>query len=391
MKRSLFFACLLAFVGCAAPGDLVEPEFEGPGLAGKADGFSNIDSTEMRFGDELDGEFTRDFQYFAYEFEAREDAVIRAEVTQRGTSRSLDTTMFLYRLSATSEPSRIASDDDSGWGAFSRIDDFRLYSEGRYAFVIGTRDSQGRGNFNVSLGCLSGECAPELPAEPACATPMRDSLLRDCVREIGYESGFEIPLDEVAGLCADDAVTTAYEDHCRASGSPEWCAAGQETIVSECNRYLSTSYAANTLAGRVEDISSPEADELEAYAHESEGCGVSEDSGCGVTLNVYRYTGNVATMPELFAYVRSRFEVGPGVMAEQDLGGEGLLGIAAWYDMREPVQDIVNEAGTGTAHTGSMSDDDFQWNWGDCTADAGVVHYPDTQTFVVITSLFCAG
>lgn len=392
MKRSLFFACLMALVGCAAPGDLVEPELEGPGLAGKADGFSNIETAQMRFGDEHAGEFTRDFQYFAYEFVAREDAEIRAEVTQRGTSRDLDTTMFLYRLSDTSEPSRIAVDDDGGWGAFSRIDDFRLYSEGRYAFVVGTRSGDGRGSFNVALECLSGECAPEAPPEPACATPMQESLMRDCVREVGYESGFEIPLHEVARICETDGdITSTYESHCERSGAPAWCADGRDTIVAECTRFLTEAYVEDTLTGRVESVDEPDADELAAYAHESDACGVSEDSGCGVTLGVYRYTGNEATMQELFAFVRSRFEVGPGVMAEQTLGGEGAYGIADFYGMRPGVEQVVERHGSGTAHTGSIGESDFQWNWGDCTADAGVVHFPESQTFVVMTSLFCAG
>ncbi len=392
MNRALPLTCLLALAGCAAPEGFVEPDFEGPGLAGKADGFSSIETFDIAFGSEATGAFTEDFQFFAYEFAAREDAELRAEITQRGSARGLDTTMFLYRLSDESEPSRIAADDDSGWGALSRIDDFRLFSEGRYAIVVGTRAAAGRGNFRVTLECLSGECEPLVPAEPICASRMVQSA-EECLEEIGHENGYELPLDEAAALCRQDLDLT-YEHHCDGADAPEWCHRGMAAVVRACDDLLEDLYPSeDALAARVTDITPDAFGTIVADAHASEGCGVSEESGCGVALAAFRYEGAQPRLEEVFALMRSRSEIGPGVHVGQQSREDAVDGLAMTFGVDAALTAAIEELGGDARESveGSTFQDAISWNFGDCQVDGAVAIYPSSQLIVVFDTLFCAG
>ncbi|MFK7987127.1 MAG: hypothetical protein AB8I08_13970 [Sandaracinaceae bacterium] len=390
MKRALIVASLLAVAGCAAP-DLLEPEFEGPGLESKTDGFSSIEASHLNFGEEATAEFDRDFQYFAYEFEAREDAVIQAEVTQRGSSRGLDTTMFLYRLSDGAEPSRIGSDDDGGWGALSEVTDFRLFSEGLYAIVVGTKDAAGRGNFRLTLSCLSGDCAPETPAEPICADDMRRSI-RECMDEVSYENDYSVPMNEVAADCTRDLDLT-FEYHCDGADAPEWCFRGEGTVIRACEAHLRTTYPADSLSGRVTAIDTPDFDELADAAHMSEGCGVGPESGCTVSLSAFNYTGDRPSLQDIFAYVRSRSEIGPGAGLEIEASEGAVEGLAETYEIETPLLAQIGDLGVNTSQVeeGFMFQHDISWNFGDCQIDVAVMHDASSRTVVVFDSLFCAG
>jgi hypothetical protein len=392
MKRALFLASLLAISGCAAPSDLLEPEFEGPGLAAKADGFSSIQTEHLTFGEEGSAEFVRDFQYFAFEFEAREGAEIDAEVTQRGTSRGLDTTMFLYRLSDHAEPTRIASDDDEGWGALSRITDFRLYSEGLYAIVVGTKGALGRGNFRLTLGCLSGECAPEDPPEPLCSDDMRRSIYT-CMDEETSANEFEAPMNEVAAHCARDLDLT-FEYHCDGADRPEWCFRGEGTVIRACEAYLRTTYpSSEDLAGRVTAIDTPDFDELADAAHMSEGCGVSEDSGCTVSLEAMSYTGEAPDLETVLALARARSIIGPGVGLEVSSQAGAVSRLARSFELESAIDDAVDDLGIdrSTAEEGYMFQDDIGWNYGDCQVDTAALHDTSTSTIVIFDVVWCAG
>jgi len=393
MKRALYVATLVALAGCAVPAELLEPELEGPGLEGKADGFSSIETHHMTFGEEASAEFVRDFQYFAFEFEAREGATIDAEVTQRGTARGLDTTMFLYRLSDHAEPARIASDDDAGWGALSRITDFQVYSEGLYAVVVGSKGALGRGNFRVTLGCLSGECAPEDPPEPLCSDDMRRSI-RTCMDEESSGNDYEAPMDEVAADCASDLDLT-FEYHCDGADAPEWCYRGEGTVNRACEAYLRTTYpSADSLAARVTEINAPNLDELVDAAHMSEGCGVSEESGCTVSLTAYNYTGEAPSLETVLALARARSIIGPGVGLDiTSSRADAMSGLARSFDLEEPVRQAMDDLGVDRSamEEGTMFQDNIGWNYGDCQVDTAAAHDASSQTIVIFDSVWCAG
>ena len=205
---------LLPLTAC----DSSEPEADGvvePGLDGKMDEFSGVeDGGVLRFGETVDGVFDEDFQFFEYSFRAREDAVLHIEITRAGSSSDLDTTLFLYRNAPGSAPSRIAFDDASGWGSLSRISDFRLYSEGEYTIVVGTKNATGRGRFRLSLGCASGACEPETPV--AACHPFFQEALQECFAEVGSDLEFEVPghalVDECSGWVNDSTESLCPEE-----------------------------------------------------------------------------------------------------------------------------------------------------------------------------------
>ncbi|MEM9189001.1 MAG: hypothetical protein AAGF12_07480 [Myxococcota bacterium] len=395
MSRYLSILCCLFVAGCAVSADEpLEPRFEGPGLNAKADGFSQVETSNLDFGQTATGEFDEDFQFFAYEFAAREDAEIRAEVSRRGSSSRLDTVMFLYRLSDTEEPSRIAVDRDSGWGALSRIDDFRLYSEGNYAFVIGTADSAGRGNFTVALDCLSGECGPVNVPVPTCPTPMQKPFF-DCVSEIGAGSGFEVPLWEASEYCTDDEEVFygAYSDVCFGIDEPAWCAEGQSGVAETCGEFVDALYPGpGDLGSRTETVASPTLDTFVNAANNSDDCAVSEDAGCQVEGKVYRYEGAAPSMPQIFAFARTSSMVGPGILEDQSQSGQaGFDSFGNSFGASASLTPTLEAHGSGEGEFGNLTGDDFQWNYGDCQADAAVAHFPEVNTIIIVHSTFCAG
>src|SRR5262245_51040185 len=97
-----WIASLVLLAGCssATDGPPVEPSFDS-----KADSFVDFSSAEdISFGDTVSGTFDQDFQFFIYRFDAAEGAALTAEVTHAGTSSSLNTTMYLYRLERGEDP-----------------------------------------------------------------------------------------------------------------------------------------------------------------------------------------------------------------------------------------------------------------------------------------------
>ncbi|MGH1344522.1 MAG: hypothetical protein ACRBN8_23385 [Nannocystales bacterium] len=175
-------------------GGLVEPS-----LDGKNDEFNGVeDGGFIGFGDTPEQVFDADFQFYEYGFSARKNAVLDIEITQAGSSRGLDTTLFLYRDSPDgSAPTQIAFDDDAGWGTLSRIQDFRLYADGDYTVVVGTKGATGRGNFRLSLGCASDSCELE---PPVCPERFEDSLMR-CFEQQGAEQSYQLDAPQMVQLC----------------------------------------------------------------------------------------------------------------------------------------------------------------------------------------------
>ncbi|MGE0784192.1 MAG: hypothetical protein AB7S26_00790 [Sandaracinaceae bacterium] len=385
---------MLAVAGCMGASAPVEPEFDGPGLTAKADGFTHLDSAPIEFGSAVTGEFTRDFQFFAYELSAREDAVLTAEVTRTGSSSRLDTTMFLYRLSDTEAPRRIAFDDDAGWGNLSRLSDFRLFSDGRYAIVIGTDGANGRGAFRLSLECEGEACE----SEPAvCNGAMRLELLR-CLEQTTEDLSYESTMAEVAAICREDGISQrSFENLCDGGPRPSsFCAEGAASVARGCDDYLRAAYVeVGDFAGRIEAVDAEaEIDEMLTLASGSSACGASSDSGCQLGVDIVEYTGEAPSMETLFAYARSLSVVGPGSMPEQEETAQDTLRtMSAEYDFPTQLDAFladhdIDEAGS---RYGAVDGGDFRWTHGDCSAHAAIGLYPASRTVVTIWSVFCAG
>jgi hypothetical protein len=156
----LLFALAGAQAGCGeeSSGPVLQPD-----LAGKADVAGGVRQLgAVDFAKARVGTFSKDFQFDGYNFVVADGAKVKLEVTHTGTSSALDTTLFLYgpKTASGNYGSRIAQDDDAGWGKLSRLNDVSL-PKGQYLAVVGTKDGSGRGGYRLQLSCLSGVCGGE--------------------------------------------------------------------------------------------------------------------------------------------------------------------------------------------------------------------------------------
>lgn len=153
----LLLATTLLF-GCAkAPA----PEFE---LApGKADIEDSVQlQGALEFGGEVRGEFTEELQTLAYTFTVRPGAVVTIDNSNLGTSRNLDSLLYVFgpRTESGFGARSIARDDDSGWGAHARIRDLELTEGGEYLIALTTYMGSEFGRYRLTLECENGDCAP---------------------------------------------------------------------------------------------------------------------------------------------------------------------------------------------------------------------------------------
>lgn len=361
-----------------------------PNLDGKNDEFSGVENGgTISFGDAVTGTFDEDFQFFEYTFRAREDAELDIEITRTGSSRSLDTTLFLYRNEAGAAPSRIGFDDDSGYGALSRISDYRLYSEGEYTIVIGTKGASGRGNFRLTLGCDSGECGPV--AEPAACHPHFQSALEECMQEFAADSGYEDHAYNLVDDC-EGWVDDSTEALCPDDDEP-LCLDSSDALEA-CMTNARSAYARPTNALTSIDDASFEA--FEQGVFESDGCNVGEDAGCVFDVGFYSVDGDMPSTPQLLAYARQVSQIGAGAYLQQSLesdvgtlraiearyGGEGALEAALELEGLR-----IEDAHVSVTETFG----EVQWNWGDCEGGSIVATFPDAGRVLIIEDLFCYG
>lgn len=172
-SSSLILIGALALWGCGQP---VEDEAKGqapapPSLVdGKADATNGVvPRGTLTPGEEgaLSETFTGKGEFHAYEIALVADAPVTLEVTQKGSSRKLDT--MLYIMGQGDKPGAytelLASDDDSGWGALSRVRDFVPDATGTYLVLVGTFAFAERGAYRLKAECGEGNaCAPSAQA-----------------------------------------------------------------------------------------------------------------------------------------------------------------------------------------------------------------------------------
>jgi hypothetical protein len=211
----------------------VEPPFAG----GKADvGDRVTDMGPLGFGAESApaSRFVEDLEFHGYRLAVRAGAIVTLDVTQRGSSRSVDTTLFVYGPETGDGfgSSAIASDDDAGWGRLSRLTRLALTPGGSYLVVIGTHDARGRGNYRLQASCESGDCAP-LPAETGCHRDLRaaiDRCLADTF-ENDTEWYFTRTRRDVVEQCSDvEVLAPARDALCAASPTTSLCALAIEEL-----------------------------------------------------------------------------------------------------------------------------------------------------------------
>ncbi|RLB55126.1 MAG: hypothetical protein DRJ42_07155 [Deltaproteobacteria bacterium] len=246
----------LALGGCAA--ELKGPGLPGPDVAGKAD-FSDRVSIEgeLVLAETVDGlvaedggEFTEDFEYQGFRLRTRGGSRLRVEVTQRGTVRGLDTVLYVYGpYGSGGYQSRLATDDDAGWGSLSRLDDLEFPETGDYLVVVGTHDGIGRGSYNLEATCLTGDCLDvEVPV--TCPGSVEESIY-ECVNEWIAEGDYTDTRREGFTACTDAADDIHFETVCGASSSIEaWCLAGfdayRDTVLPACVTALDPAFPEDT-------------------------------------------------------------------------------------------------------------------------------------------------
>ncbi len=221
----------------ASKGALLAP----PVGAGKADvGARVTDQGALAYGEAVAGEFTGDLEFHGYTLRAKAGAVVTLEVTQKGSSRNLDTSLFVYGprngAAGFGETAR-AFDDDAGWGRLSRISSLRLDEAGEYLIVVGTADGRGRGRYRLEARCESGECLPPepvTPAEGACPEAFA-ARIEGCVADWEADGEFQGSTRDLVEACADPEVIAPTLDALCASAAPpaDLCARSLDEVTRE--------------------------------------------------------------------------------------------------------------------------------------------------------------
>jgi hypothetical protein len=299
MKFSILTLMLAAGLFATACGDapaedgkgaLVEPDLEG----GKSDVIDRVKVLgRLVAGEPVTGAFTKDLEFQAYTFDVFNAGPVTLEITQKGSTRKLDTSMFVYgpQKNGRFADDKLAKDDDSGWGALSRLRDLSL-EPGTYLVVLGTATGDGRGNYRLVLDCADSVCLQDTGDVDLDACPLEvEEWLTECIEETvadldtSARDAWEIcrdnldVLDTFESLCFEDAFRRA----------PAWCSAGDEAF-SEKLLPACTDLIDGRLAPTESDIAltaAPVSDEMDEQVEV--GAEVCEDF-CSIFASAFFYT-----------------------------------------------------------------------------------------------------
>lgn len=229
----LFLACAESNSVTSSSGAPVDPMLSD----GKTDAADRVTQQGvLPFGSEArSGAFSEDLEFHGFELAVRKGARIALEVTQKGSSKGLDTTLYVYGPKSASGygTKAFAFDDDSGYGKLSKLKEIEL-DGGAWLVVVGTRDGRGRGTYRLQATCNSGECGPIEANIGACPSPLRDAIdacVAGWLADGDYHPSTQ-PHDELIAACADaEVVAPAYDAACGASGvPPEFCSLDLEAL-----------------------------------------------------------------------------------------------------------------------------------------------------------------
>ncbi len=238
MRRSILALAAISLTACAAgdDDDAVVPELG----AGKGDAIDHVeDRGALAFGAAATGSFTEDLQFDGYRLAVRDGARVRVEITQLGTAKKLDTTLFVYgpRVGESFGTTALAFDDDSGWGRQSRLTGLEL-DGGEYLVVVGTHDARGRGAYRLVSTCENGECDPLPPADECNDTVANNILFCMNGQVADSEADPETPdltHAEALAICTDgEALGPIFDNLCVSPPEPmDFCAAGFEAFATQ--------------------------------------------------------------------------------------------------------------------------------------------------------------
>lgn len=220
----LVWPALAACVSDTPDGLLVEPPF-GDGKADVGDRVTDLGPLAFGPDQAASAQIVEDLEFHGYTLATRPGAVVSLEVTQRGSSRSLDSTLFVYgpRSADGFGSSALAFDDDAGWGRLSRLRGLTLSAGGTYLVVVGTRDARGRGRYRLEARCDSGDCAPlPPPASGGDCHPALAAAIRGCIDGwLADSDGESIDRRDLVEQCADiEPVAPARDALCESPSAP---------------------------------------------------------------------------------------------------------------------------------------------------------------------------
>jgi hypothetical protein len=257
--RGVCWVLLLALVGvgCGAQEEAATKgaAASAPQLSGKSD---VTDGVRQRgaLGLEAEGavsdRLSEDLEYHGYTLALRAGAEVSVEVTQRGSSRGLDTTLYLFGPQDAQGgygAQAAAFDDDGGYGALSRLR-ASLPVGGRYLVVVGSYNGRGRGTYRVEARCENGACAPLPLAEASCHPALSEAITR-CVQDQQEDADYDpsvVSELELIAQCSDvEPVAPAWDALCAGEGAPaEVCGLSIEQLALEhlpiCKHELTDNY-----------------------------------------------------------------------------------------------------------------------------------------------------
>ncbi|MEM9204094.1 MAG: hypothetical protein AAGC53_20840 [Actinomycetota bacterium] len=309
MPRYTLATTLVLLAACSSGAtDTSVPE---PDLgSGKSDATDALSRDEaLRFGDEFRSEFSGDLEFHGFRFRVAADRSFTAEVTQLGSSRGLDTTMFLFgprQANGAFPPDALMFDNDSGFGDLSRLKDIAVEDDGEYLVVIGTVPGpDARGNYRFLLECNEDSCVPETP--PADLGVCDDGVLdfaEDCIADLASDTQDpEFAVEQ----CTEDGVFGDFFDslcHVGALATPAaFCQHGldayMETMVPVCREELRGDLPSSDL-----DLSSTAvSDELdELFISLEEDC--FDHGFCEVDMDAWTYDGSDPSVAEAAEAIR---------------------------------------------------------------------------------------
>ncbi|MBC8068291.1 MAG: hypothetical protein IAG13_08155 [Deltaproteobacteria bacterium] len=230
MRRAACLFAAIQLTACAVDddGEVITPELGG----GKGDALDQVDDRgALEPGVARTGSFAEDLEFHGYRFAVRPGTTAQVMITQLGTSKKLDTTLFVYGPSDAGAfgTEAIAFDDDSGWGKQPRLDALALTEGGEYLIVVGTHDARGRGNYRLQASC-DGECSP-VPEPAGCDELVANNILA-CVGVMVDDAAADperpdLDRSEAMDICTDgEALGPVFDALCGHGNDREFCASG---------------------------------------------------------------------------------------------------------------------------------------------------------------------
>jgi hypothetical protein len=379
MKTSLLILSFL--IACDGQGDAGKPPPPAPPPfeAGKSDALRRV-AFQGALSDEAEvtAAFTKDLSFHGWAFDVFEAGPATLDITRTGTSRRLDTTLFvfgpLHRRSFGDEA--IASDDDGGWGAHPRL--HTDLAPGRYLAVVGTATGVGRGHYRLDLRCAG--CTARPPGPDPCPEEM-DRWIETCVKDVGNDLWVApaVAWHECSGYLWDGEYGEA--ELCDSDpfvSRPTWCS-DFSLARDECEWHWNDHFFVDPA---VTTTPLGTGATLEALEDEAEAA----CDGCLIGLRVHRY--DAATPPTateaVAAIIRDAFDADPAWHIEGQIPRGELDQRLSELQLEPLISIAVRRASSNLFHVGRARYSRQPPPFDEDDAELWVFTFPETRWFVTV-------